>query len=151
MACSGTAFFCKYLSHYGLLLFVKRIWYGGQQNTKKFVSQFGVISLATVGLRPQYTKIKANKIYGCKNLNLNGCYMYSRVKHYLSLVCLNWNLGARHLPEVCWKGCLGRVGRGRDVASSIASSSSHNSVFCIMGSAAKLCGQIRLRLLYYLF
>jgi hypothetical protein len=47
---------------------------------------------------------------------------------------------------------LGRVGRGWDGANSIApSSSSHHSVFCVMGSATKVSGQIRLRLLYRLF
>jgi hypothetical protein len=24
------------------------------------------------------------------------------------------DLGASQLPQVCWKGCVGRVGRGRD-------------------------------------
>jgi hypothetical protein len=74
-----------------------------------------------VGLCPQYIEIKANKIYGCQTLNLSGYYMCSRVKHFWPLKCVNWNLGACQLPEVCWKGCLGRVGRGRDGATSVAS------------------------------
>jgi hypothetical protein len=128
------------------------IWRTLNEIQKKFVSQFSVISFATVGLCQQYIKIKANKLYGCKTLNLSGCYIYSRVKHFWLLKCLNWNLGASQLQGLCWKGCLGRVGRGWDGASSIAlSSSSHHLVFCIMGSATKVSGQIRLRLLYRLF
>jgi hypothetical protein len=153
MARSGTALICKYLSHYDLLFYQKYlIWRTLNELQKKFVSQFSVISLATVGMCPQYIKIKANKIYGCKTLHLSGCYIYSRVKHFWPLKCLNWNIGASQSPEVCWKGCWRRVGRGRDGANSIAHSSlSHHSVFCIMGSATKVSGQIRLRLLYRLF
>jgi hypothetical protein len=153
MACSGTALLCKYLSHYDLLLFCQTylIWRPLNEIQKKFVSQFSVISLTTVGFCPQYIKIKANKIHWCKNLNFSGCCVFSRVKHFWSLKCLNWNLGASHLPQVCWMGCLGRFGRGRDGPHSIAPSSSHHSVFCIKGCATKVSGQIRLRLMYCLF
>jgi hypothetical protein len=150
MACSGAALLCKYLSHYDLFCQTYLIWTTLNEIQKKFVSQFSVISFATMGLCPQYIKIMANKIYGCKNLNLSGCYMYSRVKPFWTMKCLNWNLGASQLPEVCWKGCLGRVGRGRDGANSFDLSSSHHSVLCIMGSATKVSGQIRL-LLYSVF
>jgi hypothetical protein len=74
------------------------IWRTFNEIQKKFVSQFRVISFATVGLCPQYIKIKASKIYGCKTLNLIGCYVYSRVKHFWLLEGLNWNLGASQLP-----------------------------------------------------
>jgi hypothetical protein len=46
--------------------------------------------------------------------------MYSQVKHFWPLKCLNWNLGASQLPEVCWKGWLGRVGKERGGPSLIA-------------------------------
>jgi hypothetical protein len=66
---------------------------------KKFVSQFSVNSFATVILCPQYIKIKANKIFGFKTLNLSGCYIHSRVKHFWPLKYFNWDLGASHLPQ----------------------------------------------------
>jgi hypothetical protein len=41
------------------------IWRTLNEIQKKFVSQFSVISLATVGVCPRYIKIKDIKIYEC--------------------------------------------------------------------------------------
>jgi hypothetical protein len=36
---------------------------------------------------------------------------YNQPKRFCPLKCLNWNLGASHLPEVCWNGLESREGR----------------------------------------
>jgi hypothetical protein len=38
--------------------------------------------------------------------------VYRWHQRFWHLKRVNWNLGASHLPEVCWKGWKGRVGRG---------------------------------------
>jgi hypothetical protein len=39
--------------------------------------------------------------------------LYSKRKRFWPLKYLNWNLGASHLPEVCWKGLMVREGTGK--------------------------------------
>jgi hypothetical protein len=43
---------------------------------------------------------------------------YSQRQRFWPLKCLNWNLGASHLPEVCWKGWKewkGKKGEGANL------------------------------------
>jgi hypothetical protein len=63
---------------------------------------------------------------------------YSWVKGFWLLKCVDWKLGARHLPEVCWKGWLGSKG--------IAESKQKNLLPSFSGLHAGLCHQGPLRL-----
>jgi hypothetical protein len=40
---------------------------------------------------------------------------YSQRNRFWPLKCLNWNLEASHLPEVCGKQWKGREGRGKGI------------------------------------
>jgi hypothetical protein len=74
-------------------------------------------------LSPFLTPRPSSVICGC-HWNENGAVVhlgsdsmfllnaYSQLKRFWSLKCVNCNLGATHLPKVCWKGLECRGGRG---------------------------------------
>jgi hypothetical protein len=45
------------------------------------------------------------------------CLLIRWHQRFGPLKCVNWNLGASHLPEVCWKGRTGRVGKEASIVS----------------------------------
>jgi hypothetical protein len=64
------------------------------------------------------------------------------VSAFWPLKCVNWNFGASHFPEVCWKGREERGGKGAILKLSPSSSFLH-SVVRILGSPTKISGQKR--------
>jgi hypothetical protein len=73
----GLIYNVKYLSHYDLLLSIENILIRRKLSEilKTSVSQFSVITFATMGLCLQKIKILANKIYGLKSLKPNCFYV----------------------------------------------------------------------------